>query len=330
VIKRIILSMILLLPLLAAHAQQVDIHHPQVKDGATGLFIDGTAYVPIDVVNQIMPGTFAWDADNKAIVKGGPSSGKAILFVGEQDSPTLSALKANDLQVERKLTLPDQLGAYSAVVLAEEDAYSPSVAPRLLRYLQKGGGLVLLDEWPRRFKPGYDTFSYDVGSAAGWFGAGKLQNSGGSNRIGYCIVNNPFGARVPKGSKVWSRAGGDLSSEPRIGDLSDASHPIVIAPFYDNEDPLKPNGFTAVLAFAHPYPPGRVYWQLTVPPDHRQLVDIFVGGVRWAAGITKDISGGALDEPAMPAAGNTRSDTGGSSGGGNRVNLGDLLKSIIH
>ena len=75
-------------------AEQVDIKHPQIKEGSKGLYLDGKAYVPIEVVNQLYPGTFVWDADRRVIAAPDRGVKKPILFVGESDSLLFAALQA--------------------------------------------------------------------------------------------------------------------------------------------------------------------------------------------------------------------------------------------
>ena len=274
-LRRVLLVLGLMSLAFPVCAEQVDIHHPQVKGGAKGLFIDGKAYVPIDVVNQIMPGTFAWDAQHRTIVK--PVSGiKPVLFIGEADSVLLSRLRSSGISVETSTRLPEQLGTYSTLILANENAYMPGIVPRLTKLLQHGGGLVLMQGWPDRLnRPGQG-----MEDIAAWFGAGALNNQANKWHV-FPSMDNPFGLAMDKGEEIWSSTGADLVTMPRREELGSASQEVVSTNDYMGQ---------RVFAFAHPYPPGRVYWQSVVPPDSTKLMGIFVGGVKWAAGIIRDVS----------------------------------------
>ena len=301
-LMRILLVFVLIALALPVCAEQVGIHHPQIKDGAKGLFIDGKAYVPIDVVNQIAPGTFAWDSAQKAIIKHGDNNHR-VLFLGDKESPILTTLRSHDLKVDQSTQVPEALTAYAAIVLASESLYTPSLAARLVKYLQKGGGVVLMDGWPAHFNKSYQNglLISHMESDSRWFGASQLRQQTDYAQ-GYAATDKPFSLGIDKGAGVWSMRNGEPMWLVLRSDLGGASIGVVdvskagYSPLDNGSECIDISMLSSghaqwVFSFAHPYPPGKVYWQADVAPDYPKAVELFVGGVKWAAGIIKSVGG---------------------------------------
>ncbi len=276
-LRRVLPMLIVLVLIAPALAEQVDIRHPQIKDGSKGLFVDGKAYVPIDVVNQLMPDTFAWDPDHRAIVS--PNVGarrKPVLVVGDRESMILDLLRRAGVPIEQADRLPGQFGGYSAILFADDQACDPTRAGQLEQYVKKGGGIILTGRQATLLAGSMETDR--LGSVGAWFGAGYVTDHDTDRLYAKCQVGHPFGVRIEKQEKLWSGGGGTHIAGVDSEHLGGSSESLVIA----ETTHMYPDTF--IFAFAHPYGPGRVYWQSIVPPDYPKLMQLFVAGTKWAGG----------------------------------------------
>jgi hypothetical protein len=157
---------------------------------------------------------------------------------------------------------------------------SPSDAPTLEKFCEKGKGVVLVGHIPAKLATGNivpENGEIDISSIASWFGgARRMQRykAGVYVRDPYPLFSLPSG--VQPNNLIHSHRGEDPGM-PSVRALGPGAV-IVAADNYNN----------LVLAFAYRQcaTGGRLYWQWphTGNGPQERVKDVFLVGVKWAAG----------------------------------------------
>jgi len=166
--------------------------------------------------------------------------------------------------------IPENLTAYSVVIINAYFAIEPKHEPLIRDYINMGGGVVLLfgtpmyfggyckDNWPGRL--GLD----NLNPIQEWFGAGFFVNSGDQ---AYASIDNPLNTSLAEGDLVYAESG--IYSFSAVTWMHNDSQ--VVATWENGQ----------AFAFSHHYGLGRMYYQAmfddvnqTPPPPNTWSVTI--------------------------------------------------------
>ena len=194
---------------------------PIVIDGTVAperaAIIDGTVYLPLDVVGRI-GGRLVWYDKAGRRVAIGPRPTEPVRPVLEvvQGEPSFRELvEGLGLSHRTSVDLPEKLEYYSCIILNNDNATSPKIVDRLRRFLAGGGGLVITGTTPALLvgenassAPDHHWEPVDVRHIAEWLGCTTMVGThygsyekpswGGSRYPSGIVVNlgHPLGSQL--------------------------------------------------------------------------------------------------------------------------------------
>lgn len=244
-------------------------------------------------------------AEVVSIALGQPQLRPKLLYVGSDkddlaNDAVANALKMAGFDLTSATALPASLDGFDVVVLESFSASSADAAKMLRSFVGKGGGVVLVGTVPKALSPGkgeskyyecYDCgYIYPWGTSviADWLGGSAMESVTRSDPRISASISNPFFAspEIIVGQDLYVFRGERAISYFVTGSLSAHAQPVAKIRFED----LKGNERTHIAAFANPFGEGRVYYQyMSYEPNHPKLVELFVAGTKWAAGILPEV-----------------------------------------
>ena len=153
--------------------------------------------------------------------------------------------------------LPNDLSAYSLIVIEAYWAFTPQNAKQIQNYIFNGGGVIFLSGSPCflvSYSKNWNTYEASnptayTGSLSPidtWFGAGQYINTGGSAKT---VVNNPFYTSLQTNEPIFSTSSFGCESVTSLGQNATA---IAI---WDSR---------SMFAFTNEYGKGRIYYQAAI------------------------------------------------------------------
>lgn len=220
---------------------------------------------------------------------GGGGGGVRVLYVGSDkdmvhNEGVKNLLSEAGFDVDARPTLPDSLAQYKVVIYdkteAPEDArQQKGVAKSLYAVAGGGRGVVLGGLACFSFGMPYSGVTQDASS---WVGCGEFDASTLSGGTLQLARSRPFGLEGIVGTTVHQFSGGIQCFAATPERLEPSAQPVA---------QLVSGRRNSVGAYANSFGKGRVYFQyLTYHPNSPQLNSLFIGGVRWAAGLV-DLEG---------------------------------------
>lgn len=198
-----------------------------------------------------------------------------VAFIGSETSDTAELLRSAGLTLDCTPNVPGQLGSYEVVVLENERVCKPELNDRIRAYLKRGGGIVLVMGTPAHFAGLSKVYNArtELALIADWFGCAAIYGSNEGEQSVLAAVNRPFGTSFRSGERLMTHKGGLDFGYLKNEDLNERAEEIASW------------ATGGVAALRNRYTEGRVYWQEQPTwPDNPKLGQLFIAGVRWAAG----------------------------------------------
>ena len=168
------------------------------------------------------------------------------LYMNNRQTSVIAVLEKANFDITLAGDLPDDISKYDVLVICGYFALEPNNEPLIRDYVLNGGSVVLVAATPAYLA----SYSKGLGCTNNleliedWFGASRYVNGGGPIKV---VVDNPVGSSFVTNEFIFTNEGSGSASA--VGSLGSDSEAIAV---YESG---------GVVAFAHEFGAGRVYYQ---------------------------------------------------------------------